>query len=77
MSKLTLSISDGAIRLGKDRAAREGRSLSAIVEEQLNGFDPKLAEYKISPGVMALVGSMEGDADEEDYRQHLAEKYDD
>lgn len=73
-TKLTLSISEKAVRKGKKYANDTGRSLSGIVEEYLNRLDSN-HENRISPTVSELLGIGEGIFDEESYRDHLERKH--
>lgn len=75
--KLTLRMDDEAIERAKEYAAERGISVSQLVEnffEVLETSDEQ--EVEMSPLVESLWGTLEGeDVDEEDYREHLEEKY--
>lgn len=73
-TKLTLSISEKAVRKGKKYANDTGRSLSGIVEEYLNRLELTPGN-RISPTVSKLLGIGEGDFNEESYRDHLERRH--
>ena len=78
--KLTLSIDSAAIARGKSYAKKNGRSLSSMVENFLllldDDTDDIVEQIPISNKLMSLIGIGEGTATEEDYKQHLIERYD-
>lgn len=74
MAKLTLSIDETVIENGKRYAKRQGRTLSAIVEDYLGTLEDG-ARTRLSPSVRALMGIGSGPLDEHDYHRHLMEKH--
>jgi hypothetical protein len=70
-------MSDEAIERAKEYAAERGISVSRLVENFFEVLDVADEEdVEMSPLVESLWGTLEGeDVDEEDYREHLEEKY--
>lgn len=76
--KLTLSVEERAIEVGKQYASFHDTSLSHMVETFLFllGESPqKDKAIPISPSLQALVGLGAGPADEADYRAHLEARH--
>ena len=76
--KLTLSLDAQAIARGKEYAARQGISLSHVVETYLLLLDGQarlVGEVAVSPKLQSLVGIGAGPCDEQDYRAHLEAKH--
>lgn len=75
--KLTLRMDDEAIERAKEYASERGISVSQLVEnffEVLETGDE--GDVEMSPLVKSLWGTLEEeDIDEEDYREHLEDKY--
>lgn len=72
--KLTLSIEDSAIKRGKSYAAKQGKSLSSIVEQFLFLLECDTPETEIllpvSEKLSSLVGISGSKVTEADYRRH-------
>lgn len=76
--KLTLSLEQSAIRKGKDFAARNGTSLSQVVETfflLLDGTGGVVDDVPVSSKLQSLVGIGAGPYDEQDYRRHREAKH--
>lgn len=76
MTKLTLSVDAETVARAKLYAQARGTSVSALVQNYLDAVTkPRKPETTEPPRVLrALRGSI-GNADPEDYRQHLETKY--
>ena len=76
-SKLTLRMTDEAIERAKRYAAQRGISVSKLVENFFAALEADDTEdIEMSPLVQSLWGTLEeSDVSEEDYRDHLEEKY--
>lgn len=76
-SKLTLRMNDDAIKRAKRYAAQRGISVSKLVENFFAALEADdSGEIEMSPLVRSLWGTLEdSDVSEEDYRDHLEEKY--
>ncbi len=76
-SKLTLRMTDEAIERAKRYAAQRGISVSKLVENFFAALEADDTEdIEMSPLVQSLWGTLEeSDVSEEDYREHLEEKY--
>ena len=77
-TKLTVRLDDGLIRRAKRHAHRSGKSVSKMIADYfaLLETDESLEDTRMSSGVRALVGCLEGASlDEEDYRTHLEERH--
>lgn len=76
-NKLTLRMSEDAIKRAKRYAAERGISVSKLVENFFEALDaPGSKEIEMSPLVKSLWGTLEAaDVDEADFRDHLERKY--
>ncbi len=80
-TKLTLRLEQRLIRRAKAYARRTGKSVSELVAEFFGRLDAPTGEPVAprdaqSPAVQSLVGALAGTRlDEDDYREHLAEKH--
>lgn len=76
MPKLTLSVDDEVIRKAKSWAAREGTSVSQLVESFLreSSAPPEGPRPAAPPVLQRLRGSLKG-LDVEAHRRHLEAKY--
>ena len=77
-TKLTLRLDDGLIRNAKRYSTKSGKSVSQLVADYFALIDSgeDVPGPEITPRVRALIGSLKGaTATEEDYRQHLEDKY--
>jgi hypothetical protein len=77
-TKLTLRLDDELIRNAKHHSSKSGKSVSRLVADYFALIDSvdELPGTEITPRVRSLIGSLKGaTATEEDYRQHLEEKY--
>lgn len=76
MSKLTLSVDDDVIRRAKSWAAREGTSVSQLVESFLREAStaPETPGHGAPPVLQRLRGCLKG-LDVEAHRRHLEAKY--
>ena len=76
--KLTLSVDSVAVDWGKGFAARNGTSLSGLVESFLLflGDEGEIAaEVPVSAKLQSLIGIGSGPFDESDYRAHLEARH--
>lgn len=76
--KLTLRLDDRLIDRAKRYSDRSGKSISQLVSDYfaLIETDEPIPGTELTPRVRAMIGSLKGaSATEEDYRQHLEEKY--
>jgi hypothetical protein len=73
LTKLTLSVDEELIRKAREYTRRYDTSISQLV----SGFLERLPDpdQEFSPTVRRLYGILPPDADIEDYRRHLEEKY--
>lgn len=76
-TKLTLRLDDRLVARAKAHARRTGRSVSRIVADYFSMLNDESADQISFPPLVAkLKGSLSGSGlDEEDYHDHLAEKY--
>jgi hypothetical protein len=75
MAKLTLSIDDHVVSRAKQYAKRRGVSVSEMVEAYL---DAVAEPHPPTTGAASILRSVRGvlkNADIDQYRKHLAEKY--
>jgi hypothetical protein len=78
MAKLTLSVDQDVVQRAKRYAARQGTSVSRLVERylQLISRPPRLDAEKLPPVLARLRGVLKGSRlDEADYRRYLEKKY--
>lgn len=76
--KLTLRLDDRLIDRAKRYSERSGKSISQLVSDYfaLIEADEPIPDTELTPRVRAMIGSLKGaSVTEEDYRQHLEEKY--
>lgn len=76
--KLTLRLDDRLIDRAKRHSDRSGKSISQLVSDYfaLIEADEPIPGTELTPRVRAMIGSLKGaSVTEEDYRQHLEEKY--
>ncbi|MDP2308246.1 MAG: DUF6364 family protein [Pseudomonadota bacterium] len=73
-AKLTLSVDPKVIEAAKEYAAETGTSVSQLVEDFLAAVASRNAASIATPVLSRLRGSLRG-AEVQDYRDHLAEKY--
>lgn len=76
--KLTLRLDDRLIDRAKRYSDRSGKSISQLVSDYfaLIETDEPIPGTELTPRVRAMIGSLKGaSVTEEDYRQHLEEKY--
>lgn len=75
--RLTLRVSNEALKAGKDWSVASGRSLSRLVEEVFLALSRRrLGDDALPPITRELAGLAAGaDVDEADYKRHLEEKY--
>lgn len=77
-TKLTLRLDEELIQHAKSYAERTGKSLSQIVADYFALLTSRPGEESsnVTPLVRSLKGSLrEAEVEEQDYRQHLEEKY--
>lgn len=76
-TKLTLRLDEDIIRRAKEYSKEVGKPVSRLVEDYFRIVtSPGLPQENLPPLVESLRGCIEGSGvDEEDYRQHLEEKY--
>lgn len=77
-TKLTLRMDEDLIQRAKAFAKERGKSVSQIVADYFASLDQKPQERgtDLTPIVRSLKGTLRGaDADVEDYRRHLEERY--
>lgn len=75
MAKLTLSVNDHVVSRAKQYAKRRGVSVSEMVEAYL---DAVAEPHPPTTGAASILRSVRGvlkNADIDQYRKHLAEKY--
>jgi hypothetical protein len=78
MAKLTLSVDAAVVRRAKRYAARQGTSLSRLVERYLSLLSPpRRPSGEPDPPILArLRGALKGSsAGVEDYKRHLERRY--
>lgn len=78
MAKLTLSVDEAVVERAKRYAAREGTSVSRLVETYLDllAGSPGKAQDPLPPITRRLVGVLKGARDDRDsYRRYLERKY--
>lgn len=77
MSRVTknLSLDPAAVERGERYSERHSTSLSKVVSDLLLRLPLDEGEPELSPTVRRLRGIAKGDVDEEDYREHLLDKY--
>jgi hypothetical protein len=76
-TKLTLRMDEAVVRKAKMEARRRGKSVSRMVAEFIESLGPR-ADSKgvLPPTTRSLLGVLKGrDLSEEDYKEHLREKY--
>ncbi len=76
--KLTLRLDDRLIDRARRYSDRSGKSISQIVSDYfaLIELDEPISGTELTPRVRAMIGSLKGASiTEEDYRQHLEDKY--
>lgn len=79
-SKLTLRLDESLIKTAKRYSGRTGKSVSRIVADYfsiIKGIDKyKSGDYKLTPLVRALKGSLKNSSiDEKDYKKYLEDKH--
>ena len=77
-SKLTLRLDKNLIESAKKYSARTGKSLSRIVTDLFSVIAIKLGEKEssITPGISSLKGILKNrELSENDYKEHLEDKY--
>lgn len=74
MAKLTLSIDEAVVKRAKALAAREGTSVSQLVEQFLRAVSQPPAGESKTPVLDRLEGILEG-SDPDDYWRHIEKKY--
>ena len=70
-----LSLDPAAVERGERYSERHATSLSQLVSDLLLRLPADDEEADLTPTVRRLMGIAKGDVDEEDYRQHLLDKY--
>lgn len=78
MAKLTLSVDDGVVKRAKGYAARQGTSVSRLVERYLDMLSGEhtAGGARLSPRLARLRAEWRGASlAESDYRSHLERKY--
>jgi hypothetical protein len=75
--RLTLRVSDEALKAGKDWSARSGRSLSRLIEEVFLALSRRRGDDDALPPITRELAGMAAGVglDEQDYKRHLEEKY--
>jgi hypothetical protein len=76
--KLTLRLDDRLIDRAKRYSDRSGKSISQLVSDYfaLIEAEETISGTELTPRVRAMIGSLKGASiTEEDYRQHLEDKY--
>ncbi len=76
--KLTLRLDDRLIERAKRYSDRSGKSISQLVSDYfaLIEAEEAISGTELTPRVRAMIGSLKGaSVTEEDYRQHLEDKY--
>jgi hypothetical protein len=75
-TKLTLRLEEKVIEQAKQYAQHTGKSLSQIVSEYFTLLGTKSTDAaRLSPTVSKLRGSLNKNADQEDYRKYLSQKH--
>jgi len=76
MAKLTLSVDERVVNVAKRYAARQGTSVSRLVEDYLALISRTADVSEDTPVLNRVYGLLKGSRlDERDYRRHLLEKY--
>ena len=75
MSKLTLSVDEAVVRRAKKYAAREGTSVSGLVERFLDAVAGPARDEEAPPPVLRLLRGAGRGVDAEEYRRHLVRKH--
>lgn len=75
-TKLTLRMDEALIEQAKRYAKEQGKSLSQVVADYFAAFASPPEKQPLAPATQSLLGIMKDNpADENDYKQHLEEKY--
>jgi len=77
-SKLTLRMEDSVIRKAKRLARKKGKSVSRMVSDYIAQTEDTDEETPLPPVTASMLGVLAGkagEADEDAYRQYLAEKH--
>lgn len=78
MAKLTLKLDDVVVERARQHAARQGTSVSRLVETYLGllAWPERISREELPPITRRLAGALEGAGrDREAYRRHLERKY--
>lgn len=75
--RLNLLVERSAVERGKRYSERHGTSVSKLVSDYLAKLplQDEPVKHELTPTVRRLIGIGKGQADEEDYRKYLLEKY--
>ena len=76
-TKLTLRMDEAVVRKAKIEAKRRGKSVSRMVAEFIEAIGSRPESEKLLPPTTAsLLGILKGhEVSEDDYKDHLREKY--
>ena len=75
-TKLTLRMDEELIEQAKLYAKAQGKSLSQVVADYFAAFARAPEKKSLAPATQSLLGIMKGTSiDEDDYKQHLEDKY--
>lgn len=78
MSKLTLSVDEKVVERAKRYAAKQGTSVSRLVENYLHALSrpPAVVDGELPPNLKRLRGILKGEKyDREEYIEYLERKY--
>jgi hypothetical protein len=75
-AKLTLRLDEDLVGVAKREARKRGTSVSKMVADYFLGLKTSRKDAdELPPVTKALLGSLSGTGDIQDYRNHLEEKY--
>ncbi len=72
--KLTLSVDERVIERARRYSSQHNTSISKLVTDYLSQLESS-SEATVAPWVQRLRGILPSDASEDEYREHLEEKY--
>ena len=75
-TKLTLRIDEMLVKQAKSEAKLRGKSVSQMFGEFIEGLSSnRQVQRSFPPITSSLIGTLKGQFTEEDYKEHLREKY--
>ncbi len=74
-TKLTLRLENTLIEQAKNYAKQHDKSLSQVVADYFQILTQQSKKSGISPITKSLIGILDSNRDESDYKKHLEEKY--